>query len=273
RSEVTHPAQQPAGHARRAAGATGDLARAGGIELHVEDAGAAADDQLEFLDLVEIQPQRDAETLTQWCGENTEARRGADQRERRQVVAHAAHRWSLADDQLELEVFHLRIEDFLHRRIEAMDLVSQQHIARFEIGQQGGEIAGLGDHRARSGLEVDAEFARDDLCHRRLAQARRAVQQHVIQRLAARLRGLDEDLQVFARLLLADEIAEMLRPQMALEFVAFGLAAGDQASVAAGGFAHRASSFSPARISADTSALSPRLRAAAVTAPKASARL
>ena len=59
----------------------------------------------------------------------------------------------------------------------------------FEIGELRGEVAGLGDHRPRGRAEVDAEFARDDLRQRRLAEARRADEQHMIQRLAARLRA------------------------------------------------------------------------------------
>ena len=54
-------------------------------------------------------------------------------------------------------------------------------------------IAGLGDHRAGGRAKPDAQFARDDLRQRRLAQTGRAVQQDVVQRLAARLRRLDED--------------------------------------------------------------------------------
>ena len=55
----------------------------------------------------------------------------------------------------------------------------------FEIGEQRRKIAGLGDHRAGGGAEVDAELARDDLGERRLAEAGRADEQHVIERLAA----------------------------------------------------------------------------------------
>ena len=54
-----------------------------------------------------------------------------------------------ADDEIELEILHGRIENFLDRRVEAMDLVDEQHVARLEIGQLRGEVAGLGDDRAR----------------------------------------------------------------------------------------------------------------------------
>ena len=63
------------------------------------------------------------------------------------------------------------------------------------------------------GAEIDAELARDDLRQRRLAEAGRADEQHVVERFLARARGLDEDLKIGARLLLADEVGEPLRPQ------------------------------------------------------------
>ena len=94
-----------------------------------------------------------------------------------------------------------------------MDLVDEQDVALFEIGEQRREVAGLGDHRPRGGAEIDAELARDDLRQRGLAEARRADEQHVIERFVARPRRLDEDRQVRARLLLADELGQPLRPQ------------------------------------------------------------
>jgi hypothetical protein len=48
------------------------------------------------------------------------------------------------------------------------------------------------------------------------------VEQHVIERLAARLGGGDEYLKVLADLLLADEVVERLRPQRQLGGVFLG---------------------------------------------------
>ena len=69
------------------------------------------------------------------------------------------------------------------------------------------------DHRTGGGAEADAELARDDLRQRGLAEAGRAVEQHVVQRLAAAARRLDEDGEVFAQRLLADELGERQRTQ------------------------------------------------------------
>ncbi len=91
------------------------------------------------------------------------------------------------DDEVELKVLHRRIEDLLDRRVQPMDLVDEQDVARLEIGELRGEIAGLGDHRAGGRAEIDAELARHDLGERRLAEAGRPDEQHVVERLAARL--------------------------------------------------------------------------------------
>ena len=42
---------------------------------------------------------------------------------------HRARRRPFADDQVELVILHRRIEDFLDRRIEAMDLVDEEDVA------------------------------------------------------------------------------------------------------------------------------------------------
>ena len=67
-----------------------------------------------------------------------------------------------------------------------MNLVDEQNVARLKIGELGGKIAGLGDHRPGCRAEIDAEFARHDLRERRLAEARRPDEQHMVERLAAR---------------------------------------------------------------------------------------
>ena len=183
------------------------LAPSGG-HANAEHARAAVDDLLELGLGIEIQPHRNAEAVAQRIGQKPGARGGADQRELGEIDLHRARRRPLADDQIELKILHRRIEDFLDRRIEPVDFVDEQHVALFEIGQQRREIAGLGDHRARRGAEIDAELARHDLRQRGLAEPRRADEQHVIERLAPRPRRLDEHAEILARLLLADELGQ-----------------------------------------------------------------
>ena len=53
-------------------------------------------------------------------------------------------RRALADHQIELAILHGGIKNFLHRRTEAMDLINEENVAGLQIGEDGGEIAGLG---------------------------------------------------------------------------------------------------------------------------------
>ncbi len=94
-----------------------------------------------------------------------------------------------------------------------MNFVDEQHVAFFEIGEKGCEIAGLGDHGAGRGAKADAEFARDDLRQRGLAKPGWTDEQHVIKRFPALARSLDENRKILARLRLADEFGQQLRSQ------------------------------------------------------------
>jgi hypothetical protein len=90
--EVAHPAQQPVGDARRAAGAAGDLGGAVRLGLDGEDLRRAADDVGQVLGRVVLQPLHDAEAIAQRRGQQPGARGRADQRERRQVELDGARR-------------------------------------------------------------------------------------------------------------------------------------------------------------------------------------
>ncbi len=92
---------------------------------------------------------------------------------------------TLADDQVQLKILHRRVEHLLDGRLQAMDLVDEQHVARLQVGQDGREVAGALDHRAGGGAEPHAELARHDLRQRGLAKPRRSMKQNVVKRFAA----------------------------------------------------------------------------------------
>jgi hypothetical protein len=159
---------------------------------------ATCNDELQFGGRVEHQAQRNAEAVTQRRCQQSCTGRGADQGEGRQVDSHAACGGAFADDEVELEILHRGIQDFLDRRLQAVDLVDEQHVAWLQVGQNRREVAGALDHRAGGGAKAHAEFAGHDLRQRGFAEAGRPVQQHVIHRLATGAGGLDEDREVFA---------------------------------------------------------------------------
>ena len=228
RREVAHAAQQAPGDARRAARAPCDLARAIFRNADLHHAGTALHDVEQFHFRIEVETHRNAEAVAERRRQKPGARRCADQRELGEVDLHRSRRRPLADDEVELEILHRRIEHFFHGRIEPVDFIDEQHVALFEVGKQRCKVARLGDDRARRRLEVHAQLARHDLRQRRLAKARRPREQHMVQRLATGLRGLDEDLEILLGLRLADEFVKFLRPQMRVDGI-FGhqFAAGD----------------------------------------------
>ena len=123
-------------------------------------------------------------------------------------------------------ILHGGIEDLLNRRRQAMNLVDEQNIARFEVGENRREVAAL----AGTGPEVErkpTQLARHDLRQRRLAEAGRPEQQHVVER-AVRRRRVDEDLQIALGLLLADEFRERLRAERLVRAFGFLQFAHDQ---------------------------------------------
>ena len=82
-----------------------------------------------------------------------------------------------------------------------------------EVGEDADQVARLLDRRPGGGAHRHAHLVGDDVGERRLAEPGRAVQQHVIERLAALLRGRDRDLQVLADAILADVLVEQARAQ------------------------------------------------------------
>jgi hypothetical protein len=52
-----------------------------------------------------------------------------------------------------------------------MDLVDEQHVARFEVGEDRCEIAGLGENRPGGGAEVHSQFAGDDFARSLISES------------------------------------------------------------------------------------------------------
>ena len=114
-----------------------------------EDPGRADHDGLQLVDVVEVETPDEAEPVPQGPGHQAGAGGGTHQGEAGQVEPDAAGRRALADEDVELEVLHGRIEDLLDRPVEPVDLVDEQDVALLEIGEQGGQVAGPDQHRAR----------------------------------------------------------------------------------------------------------------------------
>ena len=103
-----------------------------------------------------------------------------------------------------------------------MNLIDEQHIARLQVREQRGEIAGTFEHGTRGLAEVHPELAGEDVGERGLAEAGRSEDERVIERLTAHDRGLHEDLELRLDLFLADIVDEPLRADGAVDRLLFG---------------------------------------------------
>ena len=97
--------------------------------------------------------------------------------------------------------------------IQPVNFIYEEYVALFQICKQRRQIARLRDDGAGSHLEIHAQFARHDLGKRCFAKSRRPGEKHMIEGIASASRGIDEHLQICARLRLADEFRQPLRAE------------------------------------------------------------
>ncbi len=125
---VADAPQQPVGHARRPPRPQGDLAGPGVVDLDLEQRGRALDDLLQVLVPVVIEPVDDAEAAPERGRDAAGPGRRPDQGELLDLELVAAGARPLADDDVQAEVLHGRVEDLLDRGLEAVDLVDEQDL-------------------------------------------------------------------------------------------------------------------------------------------------
>ena len=130
--------------------------------------------------LVEVEVRGEPEPVAQRAGQQAGPRRGADQRERRQLERDRGGTRALADDHVDPEVLHREVEHLLGRPGHAVDLVEEEHLALGERRQHRREVAGVLDRRAAGDAQRLAELGGDDHRQRGLAEARRTGEQHVV---------------------------------------------------------------------------------------------
>src|SRR4029077_20621495 len=109
---------EPSGDAWGATRAARNFVGAVGCDSDAQDTRTTIDDLFQFLLGIKIESHRDAETVAQWIRQQSRTRGCTDQGERREIDLDGTGRRPLADDEIELEIFHRRIKDFLDRRIE-----------------------------------------------------------------------------------------------------------------------------------------------------------
>ncbi len=142
---MTIALEQAIRKARRTTGTRGDLLCGLSVDRHTEDARRTADDIGQILDAVIIQAIRDAKTIAQGACEHARARGGTHECETRDIQANRAGSGPLADNDIEGEVLHRRVQDLLDLTVEAMNLIDEQDVARLQVGENRREVARASD--------------------------------------------------------------------------------------------------------------------------------
>ena len=149
--------------------------------------------------------------------EHAAASRRADDREFLEGKIDGARRHSLAEHDIDPEVFHHRVDEFLDRARQPMDLVDKEDRAFGGVGQEGHDVHLLVEGRAARDVELDAQLVVQDGREGRLAEAGGPVEKNVGQRLAPFLGGGQADLQPLGDGSLADDLAKALGPQLLVD--------------------------------------------------------
>jgi len=103
-----------------------------------------------------------------------------------------------------------------------MNFVNEKNVALSQVCQDCGKIAWALDDRPRRDFDADAHLGGDDIGQGGFAQTRRAVQEDVVQRFAARFGCVEADAQIFHNLLLADIFGQVAGSQRLLDRRIFG---------------------------------------------------
>ena len=124
-----------------------------------------------------------------------------------------ARRRSLADYDVKGKIFHGGVQDFLNAAVETVYLVDKQHISLAKICQQRRKIALLFNGGAACNAEVYPKLRGDNAGKRGFAKSRRAVQQYMVEGVAAHFSRVDINFQDFLSLFLPDIFVKGMGPQ------------------------------------------------------------
>ncbi len=222
--KIAHTAQETQGNTRRTAcppSYLGDTVRFG---FYLKHGRCPLHDGLHGCLVIVVQAVDHPETGPQGRGHQRQAGGRADNGKTRQLEPDRAGRRPLPDDDVQREILHRRVKHFFHGASQAVNLVDEENIAGAQVGQNRRQIAGAFDGRPGCDLDIDAHFVCQDMRQGGFSQPRRAVKQHVIERLATLAGGGNQNRQVFLDLFLPDQVAQVLRAQgVVYTVIGFGL--------------------------------------------------
>ena len=111
---------------------------------------------------------------------------------------------TFADDEIEREILHCRVENLLYGTGQAVDLIDKENVALSKIGKQRSQIPFFLDSGTRGDVQIHTHLGGYDPGQRCFAETGRPVEQHMIERVPAQFGGVDVDLHDLLRLLLTD---------------------------------------------------------------------
>lgn len=205
--------QDAVGDAGRAATGPSNFTRAEFVERDAEDTGRTPDNSFDFVSRVELKPVNGTEAIAKGIGERPEPGRRADKGETGEIELDSAGRWAFADDDVEFVIFHRWVEHLLNGFVQPVDLIDEEHIAWFEVGEDAPEIPDAFDSGTTRHLDPGAHFPGDDVSQGGLAEAGWSIEEHVIDGLTALFRGLDKNFKITLRLFLTDILGKGLRSE------------------------------------------------------------
>ena len=140
----------------------------------------------------------------------------AHQGEVRQIHANGPGRGALADHDVDGKVLHGGIEHLLHLPGKAVDLVNKQHVPRRQVAEDGGQVPGPVNGRAGGNADVLPHLRGHNAGQGGFAQARRAIEQHMVQGVVPGQRRLDVDAQAVLHRLLPHILPQGVRAEALL---------------------------------------------------------
>ena len=104
-----------------------------------------------------------------------------------------------------------------------MNFINKEYVLTVEVGDDGRQISYTLDSRARSNPKVNTHLNGHDIGQGSLTQARRAVEQQMVQSLASSLSGGDSNVQIIFDLRLSVEVLKASWPQAGIERCVFNV--------------------------------------------------
>ena len=157
------------------------------VDAHLQNLRRATHHLRQLLRRVEVQVVDHPEAIPQRRREQPRPRGRPNKREPLELERQRPCVRPLAGYEVHLEVFHCGVQVLFHGVRQPVYLVNEEHLALAEVGQHSHDVQRLFERRAGRVHHLRSHLAGYDVGERSLAEPGRAVEQDVLQRLAARL--------------------------------------------------------------------------------------